>query len=128
MDHNCISTILLKTFPEGFLLFCEFNQRIWHIAVDNLSHPRKYSLRFRIESSHLCAIILTVEYPKMGRDIPALVVILVQRLDPSTRERVKESVGNTEDQGTKVNQKPVRKVLKDNNLSLPAQNTGGEQR
>ena len=56
----------------------------------------------------------------------------VQRLDPSTRERIKGIASERptygyrrvwailRNQGTKVNQKTVRKVLKDNNLNLPA--------
>ena len=56
----------------------------------------------------------------------------IQRLDPSTRERIREIASERptygyrrvwailRNQGTKVNQKTVRKVLKDNNLSLPA--------
>jgi transposase InsO family protein len=56
----------------------------------------------------------------------------VQRLDPSTRERIKGIASERptygyrrvwailRNQGTKVNQKTVRKVLKNSNLSLPA--------
>ena len=56
----------------------------------------------------------------------------VQRLDSSTRERIKDIASERptygyrrvwavlRNSGTKVNQKTVRKVLKDNNLNLPA--------
>ena len=56
----------------------------------------------------------------------------IQRLDPSTRERIREIASERptygyrrvwailRNQGTKLNQKTVRKVLKDSNLSLPA--------
>ena len=56
----------------------------------------------------------------------------IQRLDPSTRERIREIASERptygyrrvwailRNSGTHVNQKTVRKVLKDNNLSLPA--------
>ena len=56
----------------------------------------------------------------------------VERLDPSTRERIKEVASERptygyrrvwavlRNHGTRVNQKTVRKVMKDSNLSLPA--------
>ena len=56
----------------------------------------------------------------------------IQRLDPSTRARIKDIASERptygyrrvwailRNQGTAVNQKTVRKVLKDNNLILPA--------
>ena len=56
----------------------------------------------------------------------------VERLDPSTREKIKSIASERptygyrrvwavlRNSGTKVNQKTVRKVLKDNNLNLPA--------
>ena len=56
----------------------------------------------------------------------------IQRLDPSTRTRIKDIASERptygyrrvwailRNQGTAVNQKTVRKVLKDNNLNLPA--------
>ena len=56
----------------------------------------------------------------------------IQRLDPSTRTRIRDIASERptygyrrvwailRNQGTKVNQKTVRKVLKDNNLNLPA--------
>ena len=61
----------------------------------------------------------------------------IQRLDPSTRARIKDIASKRpiygyrrvwavlRNQGTKVNQKTVRKVLKDNNLSLPASKNRG---
>ncbi len=56
----------------------------------------------------------------------------IQRLDPSIKERVKDIASERptygyrrvwailRNQGTRVNQKTVRKVLKDSNLKLPA--------
>ena len=55
----------------------------------------------------------------------------IQRLDPSTRARIRDIASERptygyrrvwailRNQGTAVNQKTVRKVLKDNNLNLP---------
>ena len=56
----------------------------------------------------------------------------IQRLDPSTRERINDIASERptygyrrvwailRNQGTMVNQKTVRKVLKESNLNLPA--------
>ena len=64
----------------------------------------------------------------------------VQRLDPSTRARIKGIASERptygyrrvwailRNQGTKVNRKTVRKVLKDSNLSRPASKHRGRTR